>query len=619
MGALEDAEDRSARPEPQGHRVLGALSAKPRATDRSTRALMQRTKETGISGELKTSNIRVVDAAEIPSAPLLPQRQHDLMLAASPDRSSRSAWCSCSSTSTTGSSRRRSCARTSACRSSAWCPAIDSAGPTLLHDGVPPAFAEAIRAVRTNVLFSSADEGVRMIVVTSAGPGEGKSMFSSNLSVSLAQAGQRVLHIDADMRRPRVHEIFELPQEPGLSNLLVGDCKPSEAVKMTGVQNLCVLPAGMIPPNPAELIGSKRCSEYFATLERALRLGDHRLAARARRGRRVDSRESGHRRPLRRRRRSDQPPDGEGRRRSAPRRAGPRDRRGAEPGGRRAEPLLLLDLLPQGVRPVLREGVRPPSSVAPSPQPPSRTDHAPGAADGSTGASGFSDDASQTCGSRYLSGSGAMGGAERVLLDLILGMQARGHQIKLILGEAGPLQSQVACAGVEAEVLPMPERLAAFGESGQSPAAMLAGVPAAGAAALWYLRALDAAVARWNPSLIHSNAIKTHVLGARLRHSAPLVWHLHDYVGSRPLTARLLRWHRGAARGAIANSVSVATRREGDAAGPADLDGAKRGGARSVPARRGPGGSGRAEPPPSLAGRNDSYRSDCDLRVVERP
>ena len=159
----------------------------------------------------------------------------------------------------------------------------------------------------------------------------------------------------------------------------------------------------------------------------------------------------------------------------------------------------------------------------------------------------------------YLSGSGAMGGAERVLLDLILGMQTRGHQIKLILGEAGPLQSQVAGAGVEAEVLPMPERLAAFGESGQSPAAMLAGVPAAGAAALSYLRALDAAVARWNPSLIHSNAIKTHVLGARLRHPAPLVWHLHDYVGSRPLTARLLRWHRGAARGAIANAVSVAT------------------------------------------------------------
>ncbi len=131
---------------------------------------------------------------------------------------------------------------------------------------MPPAFGEAIRAVRTNVLFSSAEDGVRTVVVTSAGPGEGKSLFSSNLSVSLAQAGQRVLHIDADMRRPRVHEIFDVTQEPGLSNLLVGDCKPSEAVRKTAVQNLCVLPAGMIPPNPAELLGSKRCGDYLATL-----------------------------------------------------------------------------------------------------------------------------------------------------------------------------------------------------------------------------------------------------------------------------------------------------------------------------------------------------------------
>jgi capsular exopolysaccharide synthesis family protein len=145
-------------------------------------------------------------------------------------------------------------------------PSIDPSGGALLHDGVPPNFAEAIRAVRTNVLFSSADEGMRLIVVTSAGPGEGKSMFSSNLAVSLAQAGQRVLHVDADMRRPRVHAIFDLAQEPGLSNLLVGDCKPSEAIRKTAVQNLCVLPAGMIPPNPAELLGSKRCDDFFATL-----------------------------------------------------------------------------------------------------------------------------------------------------------------------------------------------------------------------------------------------------------------------------------------------------------------------------------------------------------------
>ena len=229
-------------------------------------ALLQRTKETGISGELRTSNIRVVDAAEVPTAPVLPRRQRDLMMAA-----------------ISGSilalglvflfeyldNRIKSPQEMRAHLGLPFLgmvPAVDASQGTLLHAGVPAAFGEAIRAVRTNVLFSSADEGARTLVVTSAGPGEGKSMFSSNLSVSLAQAGQRVLHIDADMRRPRVHEIFEVTQEPGLSNLLVGDCKPSEAVRKTSVQNLWILPAGMIPPNPAELLGSRRCTDYFTTL-----------------------------------------------------------------------------------------------------------------------------------------------------------------------------------------------------------------------------------------------------------------------------------------------------------------------------------------------------------------
>jgi polysaccharide biosynthesis transport protein len=228
-------------------------------------SLLQRTKETGISGELKSSNIRVVDPAEVPTNPVLPRRSNDLMMALL-----------AGSVLALGlvflfeylDNRIKSPQELRALNLAflGMVPKIDNSGPTLLNDGVPPAFGEAIRAVRTNVLFSSAEEGVRTVVITSAGPGEGKSLFSSNLSVSLAQAGQRVLHIDADMRRPRVHDIFDVSQEPGFSNLLVGDCKPSEAVRKTGIANLCVLPAGMIPPNPAELLGSKRCVEYLATL-----------------------------------------------------------------------------------------------------------------------------------------------------------------------------------------------------------------------------------------------------------------------------------------------------------------------------------------------------------------
>ena len=132
---------------------------------------------------------------------------------------------------------------------------------------MPGNFAEAFRAVRTNVLFSSAQDGSRSIVVTSTGPGEGKSMVAANLAVSLAQAGQRVLLIDADMRKPKSHEIFEMAQEPGLSNLLVGNAKASEAVHKSAVANLWLIPSGHIPPNPAELLGSQRFKDFLTSLK----------------------------------------------------------------------------------------------------------------------------------------------------------------------------------------------------------------------------------------------------------------------------------------------------------------------------------------------------------------
>ena len=266
VGALEGSKNEALRLNRKGIE-FSVLQREAESNRQVYEALLQRTKETGISGELKASNIRVVDPAEVPQAPFLPRRQQDLTTAAF-----------------SGlvlalglvflfeylDNRIKSPQELRAHLNVPFLgmvPAIDVAkSGTLLHDGVPPNFAEAIRGVRTNVLFSSAEEGVRVVVVTSAGPGEGKSLFSSNLAVSLAQAGQRVLHVDADMRRPRVHAIFDLAQEPGLSNLLVGDCKPSEAIRKTPVANLCVLPAGMVPPNPAELLGSKRCEEFLATL-----------------------------------------------------------------------------------------------------------------------------------------------------------------------------------------------------------------------------------------------------------------------------------------------------------------------------------------------------------------
>jgi capsular exopolysaccharide synthesis family protein len=136
----------------------------------------------------------------------------------------------------------------------------------LINNGVPHNFSESFRALRTSLLFSSADEGSRCIVVTSTGPGEGKTVVATNLAVALAQAGHRVLLVDADMRKPRVHFVLDKPQEPGLSNLLVGNATAKEAIQTTVVPGLWVIAAGPPPPNPAELLGSKRFKDFIVSL-----------------------------------------------------------------------------------------------------------------------------------------------------------------------------------------------------------------------------------------------------------------------------------------------------------------------------------------------------------------
>jgi len=234
-------------------------------------SLLQRAKETGVSTELKTSNIRIVDRAERPIKPVSPQKGLDLLLAT---LGGSLVACGLVLFFESLDSRIKTPEEIRIHLGLAHLgllPALDaktmSANYPLVNKGVPANFAESIRAVRTNVLFSTAQEGSRSIVVTSTGPGEGKTMVASNLAISLAQAGQRVLLIDADMRKPRAHEIFEMAQEPGLSNLLVGNAKAGEAVRKSGVAGMWVIPSGRTPPNPAELLGSQRFRDFLASLK----------------------------------------------------------------------------------------------------------------------------------------------------------------------------------------------------------------------------------------------------------------------------------------------------------------------------------------------------------------
>jgi receptor protein-tyrosine kinase len=126
---------------------------------------------------------------------------------------------------------------------------------------------EAFKELRTSLLFSTIDQQLKEVVITSAGPGEGKSRTAANLAVVLAEAGHKTLLIDADFRRPSQHKIFGRIRNVGLSNLIVQDVPENEAITaVDGVPNLWLITSGPTPPNPSELLGSGRMRELMARL-----------------------------------------------------------------------------------------------------------------------------------------------------------------------------------------------------------------------------------------------------------------------------------------------------------------------------------------------------------------
>lgn len=124
--------------------------------------------------------------------------------------------------------------------------------------------AEAFRALRTNIQYVNYEKNLKTLAVTSAGPSEGKTFVVVNLAVSLAEAGHRVLVICSDMRRPAIHEFFHLRNQEGLSTVLVGSKPLEECIQNSGKRNLRVLTSGPLPPNPSELVGSRRMNEVLA-------------------------------------------------------------------------------------------------------------------------------------------------------------------------------------------------------------------------------------------------------------------------------------------------------------------------------------------------------------------
>jgi len=127
--------------------------------------------------------------------------------------------------------------------------------------------SEAYRILRTNLQFLNPDAPLKTILVTSSGPSEGKTTTAANLAITMAQVGSRTLIVDADLRRPMVSGVFGIPQEPGLTELLVKGGDLQKAMVSTDIENLFILPSGTIPPNPSELLSSQKMKRLIQEMK----------------------------------------------------------------------------------------------------------------------------------------------------------------------------------------------------------------------------------------------------------------------------------------------------------------------------------------------------------------
>lgn len=126
--------------------------------------------------------------------------------------------------------------------------------------------AEAFRSLRTNIQFSSLDRKLKLLLVTSAGPREGKSTILANLAVTMAEAGLKVVLVDCDLRRPKLHEFFGLDPAPGFTDAVLADDEASLPLQQTPQPGLRLLAAGAVPPNPSELLGAQRTARVLELL-----------------------------------------------------------------------------------------------------------------------------------------------------------------------------------------------------------------------------------------------------------------------------------------------------------------------------------------------------------------
>jgi len=252
--------------------------------------LTERLKQADLTRMMRTNNLRVVEAATLPGSPIYPKvglnivlgllggfllglglpllrEQLDSSVKTPSDLEDKLGLTFLGllpDLQRDGEKPRKGRRRRGSFREGANAP--DGPPELIVHSRPASGVSEAARSIRTNLMFMNPDKPCKVILVSSAAPSEGKTTVACSIAIALAQGGQRVCVVDADLRRPRLHRIFDRAGDVGLTNALVGDATLAEVAKPTLVPNLWAIPAGPLPPNPADLLHSERFRKFMHEL-----------------------------------------------------------------------------------------------------------------------------------------------------------------------------------------------------------------------------------------------------------------------------------------------------------------------------------------------------------------
>lgn len=254
----------------------GVLRRQTESARQMYELLVNRFKETSLTEEMKTGNIRIIDPAEVPRKPVSPKKGLNLLLAllvglvAGVSLAFFYEYLDNTIKDPDDIKHYLNAPYLGAV------PAVDmveaaNAGKNkelVTSHAAMSAASEAYRDIRTSILFSSVEAEPRTLLVTSAGPQEGKTMTAGNLAITLAQSGSSVVLVDCDLRRPRVNAIFgEEGPSLGVTNVLVENRDVGEIIVSSDIENLSLLASGPVPPNPSELLGSERMAGLIQSLQ----------------------------------------------------------------------------------------------------------------------------------------------------------------------------------------------------------------------------------------------------------------------------------------------------------------------------------------------------------------